>query len=355
MSKMLAAMYYGVKDVRLEMVPIPEIGPEDVLIKIGAATTCGTDIKMYRRGYPGLPELPMSYGHECAGVIHAVGRKVKNYQPGMRVVAGINAPCGECFFCKRDQTQFCERPIFGAGGGTMAGGAYGEYLFVPGVIARNNIHLLPDSLSYEEAALVEPLACALYAVEDVPIRLGDTIAIFGGGAIGQMFVMLCKARGASVILCEKHETRLKAAKGNGADLVINILERADYIDAIREMTSGYGPDIAIEATGSPNGWQDAIKIVRKAGTVMLFGGCKPGTSIELDTRRMHYDCLTLKSPSVYHQTPDLLQRSLALLASGVVNGSALITERVPLQDLVQTLERVISGEGLKFAVIPPDM
>jgi L-iditol 2-dehydrogenase len=294
-DSMLALMYYGVKDVRLESVPVPQIGPDDVLIKIGAATTCGTDIKMYRRGYPGLPQLPMPFGHECAGIVAKVGKNVRQVEPGMRVVAGINAACGECFFCKRDQTEFCERPIFGAGGGTMAGGAYAQYLFVPGAIARNNLHVLPESLSFEEAALAEPLACALYAVEDVPIRLGDTVAIFGGGAIGQMFVMLCKSRGATVILCEKHAERLRAAGQNGADIGIDIVENPDYLQAVRGANSGYGPDITIDATGTTGGWMDAINAVRKAGTVMLFGGCKPGSLIELDTRRMHYDCLTLKS------------------------------------------------------------
>jgi L-iditol 2-dehydrogenase len=354
-GKMLAAMYYGINDVRVEYVPIPRIGADDVLLKIGAATTCGTDIKMFRRSYPGLPQLPMPYGHECAGIIQAVGKNVKQYEPGMRIVAGINSPCGECFFCRRDQTHFCERPTFGAGGGTMAGGAYAEYLFIPGAIARNNIHIIPENLSFEEAALVEPLACALFAIEDVPLRLGDTITIIGGGSIGQMFVMLGKAAGATVILCEKHDARLKAAKDNGADLVINVLLQPDYVQIIRDVTGGYGPDITLDATGSPNGWLDAINIVRRAGTVMLFGGCKPGTSIELDTRRMHYDCLTLKSPSVYHQTPDLLHRSLGLLSTGIVNGKGLITGRVPLSDMLTALQRIIAGEGLKFAIIPPDM
>jgi L-iditol 2-dehydrogenase len=297
----------------------------------------------------------MPFGHECAGVIEMVGKDVKNYRPGMRVVAAINAPCGECFFCKRNQTEFCEHPIFGAGGGTMAGGAYAEYLFVPAAIARNNVHIIPDPLTFEEAALAEPLACALYAVEDLPLRLGDTVAIIGGGAIGQMFVMLCKAHGMTVILCEKHAMRMQAATQNGADFVIDIVEQPGFVERVREITAGYGPDVTIDATGTPGGWLDAINMVRRAGTVMLFGGCKPGTSIELNTRRMHYDCLTLKSPSVYHQPPDLLKRSLTLLASKAVNGRALITDRVPLQDTVQTLRRVVAGEGLKFAIIPPDM
>lgn len=354
-DNMLAAMYYGIEDVRLEVVPIPKVGPGDVLIKIGAATTCGTDIKMYKRGYPGLPQLPMPFGHECAGIVEIVGKDIKHYQPGMRVVAAINAACGECFFCRRNQTEFCEHPIFGAGGGTMAGGAYAEYLFVPEAIVRNNLHLIPESLTFEEAALAEPLACALYAIEDLPLRLGETVAIFGGGAIGQMFVMLCKAHGMTVILCEKHADRLLAGRANGADHVLDITQSPDYKEHARAITSGYGPDIAIDATGTPQGWLAAIHMVRRAGTVMLFGGCKPGTSIELDTRRMHYDCLTLKSPSVYHQPPDLIKRSISLLASRVVNGKALVTSKVPLRDAVQALKRVIAGDGLKFALIPPDM
>jgi L-iditol 2-dehydrogenase len=355
-DSMLAAMYYGIEDVRLEDVPIPEIGPGDILIKIGAATTCGTDIKMFRRGYPGLPQLPMPFGHECAGVIQAVGKDVKNYQPGMRVVAAINAPCGECFFCRQKPDRILRASHLWQAAAALGWlGGYASIYLCRQPLQRIMSTSSPILYLFEEAALAEPLACALYAVEDLPLRLGDTVAIIGGGAIGQMFVMLCKAHGMTVILCEKHAMRMQAATQNGADSVIDVVEQPDYIERVREITGGYGPDITIEATGTPQGWLDAIDMVRRAGTVMLFGGCRPGTSIELNTRRMHYDCLTLKSPSVYHQPPDLLKRSSTLLASGAVNGKALITDRVPLQDTVQALRRVVAGEGLKFAIIPPEM
>jgi L-iditol 2-dehydrogenase len=353
-GSMLAAMYYGVRDVRVEEVPIPQIGPGDILLKIGAATTCGTDIKMYRRSYPDLPQLPMLYGHECAGVAAEVGKDVEGVKVGDRIVAGINAPCGRCFFCKRGQPVFCENRTFGAGGGSMAGGAYAEYLFVPDVIVRNNIHHIPESLSYEEAALIEPLGCVLYAVEDVNIRLGDTVAINGCGAIGLMFLRLAKLQGARVISSGRNPMRLKMAEELGADVVIDVGEVDDQIAAVREAAGEPGPDVVIEATGLPEVWELSINMVRRGGEVMLFGGCKPGTSINLDTRRMHYDCLTLKSPSVYHQTPDMLKRCLRLLESGGVPGKKLISKRMPLESVVEAIETHMSGGGIKIAVIPPD-
>jgi len=353
-EKMLAAMYYGPKDVRVEEVPVPEMEDDGILIKIGAATTCGTDVKMYVRGYPELPVLPMPYGHECAGIAAKVGPKSTGIKEGDRVVSGIAAPCGRCFFCKRDQPIFCIDRTYLIPGGAMAGGAYAEYIAIPGIVAKNNVHLIPDNLSFAEAAMIEPLACALYGIEDLPeIRIGDSVVIVGDGAIAQFFLRLAKLRGAFVVLTGSHSDRLVKAKDFGADVVINRHDVEDQTQAVKDALGGFYPDVVIESTGIPQVWELCVNMVRRAGTVLLFGGCKSGTTVAFDTRKIHYDCLTIKSPSVYLQTPDLLKRCLYLFSSGEIKGRELISGTFPLKETVKAVESHMNRKGLKFEVIPP--
>lgn len=351
---MMAAMYYGPNDLRIEEVPIPQVEPDGILLQIGAATTCGTDLKMYRRGYVELPALPMPFGHECAGVVAEVGPEVKGVEIGERVVPAIASNCGKCYWCKRNQPVFCVDRTYMVAGGKMAGGAYAEYIAVPGSIVRNNIHRIPDHMSFAEAALVEPLACALYAIEDLPeIRPGDTVVIVGDGPIGQFFVRLAKLRGAFVVLCGSRDHRLEKGRQFGADATINYHEVADEIKAVYDIIGDPGPDVVIEATGRPEAWELSVNMARRGGTVMLFGGCKGGTTVTFDTKKIHYDCLTIKSPSVYLQDPDLLSRSLKLLACGDVPGREFISGRFPLSRAVEALEKYGSHAGLKFEIVPP--
>jgi len=353
-KKMQAAMYYGPKDVRIEEVDVPEIEEDGILMQIGAATTCGTDVKMYVRGYPELPTLPMPYGHECAGVVAEVGPKASGFKEGDRIVPSIASPCGKCYYCKRDQPVFCIDRTYLIPGGAMAGGAYAEYIAIPGSVVKNNVHKIPDHLSFAEAALIEPMGCALYGIEDLPeIRVGDSVAIVGDGAIALFFLRLAKLRGAYVILTGSHKDRMEKAKKFGADVVIDRHEVEDQIEAVWDILGGVGPDVVIESTGQPQVWEMCVNMARRAGTVMLFGGCKGGTTVTFDTRKIHYDCLTIKSPSVYLQTPDILKRCLYLLASGEVDGKEFISGVFPLKDTVKAVEKHMNREGLKFKVIPP--
>ncbi len=349
---MQSAMYYGPKDLRLEKVPIPTIEDDGILIKIGAANTCGTDVKMYVRGYPELPQLPMPFGHECAGIIAEVGSKVKGFEVGERVVSGIAAPCGKCFFCKRNQPVFCIDREYLIPGKRMAGGAYSEYIAVPGMIVHNNVHKIPDNLSFAEAAMVEPLACALFGIEEMPdLRIGDSVVIVGDGQLGLYFLRLAKLRGAFVILCGKHW--LEKATELGADAVIDANKTPDLKEEVYKIVGSIGPDFVIENTGRPEVWELCVDMARRGGTVMLFGGCKGGTTVTFDTRKIHYDCLTIKSPSVYLQTPDMLKRCLYLLSSGDVPGRKFISGTYPLADAVTALENHMNRKGIKFEIIPP--
>lgn len=353
-NEMLAAMFYAPMDLRVEQVKVPSIEPGGILLQIGAATTCGTDVKIYTRGYPELPVLPMPFGHECAGTVVEVGKDVKNVEIGERIVAGIASPCGKCYWCNRNQPEFCIDRTYSIPGGAIAGGAFAEYIAIPEKIVRNNIHRIPEHLSFAEAALIEPLGCALYGIEMLPeIRSGDSVVINGDGPLGLFFLRLAKLRGAFVVTCGSVEHRLAKAKKLGADHILNIRDADDQIQAVYQILGQPGPDVVIEATGQPQVWELSVNMARRGGTVMLFGGCKGGTTVTLDTRKIHYDCLTIKSPSVYLQTPDILGRSLKLLASNDVPGKEFITHHYPLEKVVEALENHKNQVGLKTEIVPP--
>ncbi|MBE0527432.1 MAG: alcohol dehydrogenase catalytic domain-containing protein, partial [Candidatus Thorarchaeota archaeon] len=195
-QKMHAAMYYGIGDVRYEETDIPKIGPGELLVKVGMALTCGTDVKTYKRGHPLLiKHTPALFGHEYAGTIEAVGEGVKNFSVGMRVVATNSAPCGTCFYCKRNMPNLCAQLK-----DSLVNGAFAEYIRVPEPVVQWNTHPIPDSLSFRDAALTEPLACVVHGIEESNISLGDTAVVIGAGPIGQMMIMLAKKSGASTVI-----------------------------------------------------------------------------------------------------------------------------------------------------------
>ena len=265
--KMQAAMYYDIGDVRYEETDVPEIGPGELLIKVGTALTCGTDVKTYKRGHPLLiKHTPALFGHEYAGTIEAVGDEVKNFKVGMRVVATNSAPCGNCYFCKRDMPNLCAKLK-----DSLVNGAFAEFIRVPESVVQWNTHPIPDSLSFRDAALTEPLACVVHGIEESNIRLGDTVVVIGAGPIGQMMIMLAKKNGAStVIVSDLAPLRRKIAEKAGADIAIDPTKE-DPVERVKEETSGRGADAVIEAVGIPQLWEQAVEMTRDAGTTLLFG------------------------------------------------------------------------------------
>lgn len=341
--KMKGALLYGPKDVRLEKVEIPEIGPEEVLLEIKAALTCGTDAKVYLRGgHPRMIKPPALFGHEFSGVIAQIGSEVEDFEKGMRAVAANSAPCNQCFYCKIGRQSLCENLLF-------INGAYAQYIKIPEAVVKQNLLKIPQSISFKEAALVEPLACVLHAVESVGIRPGDRVAVNGAGPIGLLFIQLLKLRGARVIVSDKKRERLDGAKKLGADEVVDLGK--DQPQEVREFTErGRGVDLAVEAVGNPSVWEKTVKMVRKGGTALLFGGCPPGTTVNLDTELLHYSEITLKG--VFHHTPYYVEKSLDLIVGKEIEANALITGELPLARLSQALEMIINHEGIKTAVIP---
>lgn len=344
-EKMTAAVLYGKRDVRIEQIPIPRIEAGEVLVRIKAALTCGTDLKVYRQGFHARMIVPPSvFGHELAGVVEEVGEGVESFSPGMRVVSANSGPCNECFYCERHLANLCENLQF-------INGAYAEFIKIPESIVRQNLLILPDNVSYREAALVEPLACVLRAVEKTGVEEGDTVVVIGVGPIGLMFVQALKSVGARVVALGNRPTQLAMAENMGADFVIDST-KANVVEQVRKITSGRrGADVVIEAVGLKETWQQAMGMVRRGGTINLFGGCPSGTHIPLDSTLIHYSEITIKAN--FHHTPRHIREALDAIHRGRIQAQKLITGEEHLTALGSVLERLLNRNGdLKIAIIP---
>jgi L-iditol 2-dehydrogenase len=343
---MKAAMYYDIGDVRYEDTDIPEIGPGEILVKVGTALTCGTDVKTYKRGHPLLLQhIPSLFGHEYAGTIEEVGEGVDDFETGMRVVATNSAPCETCFYCRKGSPNLC-----GQLKTTLVNGSFAEYIRVPAPVVKWNTHRIPDSLSFRDAALTEPLACVVHGIEESNIQLGDIVTVIGAGPIGQMMVMLAKKSGAStVIVSDLAKLRRDMAKRAGADVVIDPNEE-DAVERVKEETGGYGADVVIEAVGIPALWEQAIDMTRDAGMTVLFGGAASGTKFEVDTVRFHYGQLTIKG--VFHLAPIHVEKALKLIIAGDVDSDILISDEMPLERVTEALELMSQGKTMKVAIKP---
>lgn len=340
---MKSAIWYGPEDVRIEEVLMPKVGPEDVLIKSKVSLTCGTDVKTYKRGHPSV-KTGGSFGHEVAGDIVEVGDKVKDFKVGMRVVTHNTAPCGECFYCKQGRPDgLCENLARISGG-------HAEYVLVPGRIVRQNLFEIPEDIPYKAAALVEPLSCAVYGVDTTPTNFGDIVAVNGAGPLGLMIASILKIKGCIVIQSDYSKSRLDIARELGVDYVIDLNEVEDQVEAVKELTPGKrGVDAVIDATGIPEVWEKGIDMVRPAGYVNLFGGCKQGTTITVDTYRLHYDGVTILG--VYHTTPKHVRMAYDLIVQGKIRWDLLITRELPFSKLIEAIKFHANQDGVKNALI----
>ncbi|MCD8024669.1 MAG: zinc-binding dehydrogenase [Candidatus Gastranaerophilales bacterium] len=344
--KMKAIMYYAPKDIRFEEVNVKEPIEGEVLIKVKAALTCGTDVKTFKRGHPVLiKKCPSGFGHEFAGEIVKTGDNVNGFNIGDRVVAANSAPCGECFFCRRGEENLCENL-------ELLNGAYAQYITIPKNIVQKNLIKIPDNLPYKLAAFSEPLANVVHGISRTPINEGDTVGVVGIGPIGLMFCALAKLKGARVIAMGRNPLKLKLAREFAhADEVIDLKKYNNPEDIILSMTEEKrGLDVAIECVGLPEIWERMFKLVRRGGCVHLFGGCASGTSINIDTGRLHYDEVNIIS--VFHHTPKYFREALDIIASGKIDVEKLITKTMPLKYAKKAIEMHGSGEAIKILLEP---
>lgn len=338
-------MLYGTKDLRIEDVEVPKVEAGEVLVKVKAATTCGTDLKILQRGYvEKVIKLPTIFGHEWAGDVAETGSGLEWPQEGMRVRAGNSAPCLRCKMCQKGKYNLCENMIW-------LWGAYAEYIKVPARMVFVNMQEIPSHVSYEEAAIAEPLACVLHGAEEAQTSLGDTVAIIGAGPIGLLHLLVAKQMGAEkVIMIDLVDERLSFAQKLGADEAING-GREDSVEMVKRLNGGYGADVVIEAIGSPVTWEQALKLARKGGTVLEFGGSPPGTEIRVNTEMLHYGELTVLG--TFHATPLHFRKALNLIATRTIDVRPLVTRKMKLEEIKEAFEILSTSKNeIKIGIIP---
>ncbi len=342
-KEMRAVVYLGPEQIELRTLPIPAPGEGELLVKVRAALTCGTDVKTYRRGHPKFPP-PFVFGHEFGGDVAAVGSGVTKFREGMRVTANVFAECGQCFYCQRGQGNLCENLIYNFG-------AFAEYMIVPASIARRTTFEIPAYVSYAEAAVLEPLVTVVHGWHKLGIQPGATIAILGaGGPISLLHLQLALRSGASQVIAIGHSpARLQVAARLGATNVLNAKE-ADTIAGVRDLTHGYGADVVIECAGTKLAWETSVALARKGGRVLWFGGLPGGTKVELDASRLHYGEIDLLN--MHGGTAQDACEAFALITSGQLDIASLLNGELPLEQVELALQRMISGEAVKLIINP---
>ncbi len=331
---MKAAVLYGQEQIRVEEVPTPALRSGEARIRIEAALTCGTDLKVFKRGYHARMIVPPAvFGHELAGVLEEVHADVRGWKAGDRVVAANSAPCGDCFYCRNKQENLCDDLLF-------LNGAYAESIVAPARIVQKNLLRLRAETPFAAAALVEPLACVAQGVEDAKLRAGQNVLVLGTGPIGLMFIALARNLGCTVTAAGRGEARLQAARKLGAQRVVDAAGQADLVQTVKKQDATPF-DVVIEAVGRPEVWEAATRLVRKGGVVNLFGGCPSGTTVSLDTALIHYSSLTLLAS--FHHTPRAIRRALELIESGVIRAEDFVDGECALSQLPELFKRMAAG------------
>lgn len=328
--------------ISIQETPLPEPTEGEVLIKVKAALTCGTDLKAYLRGHPLIP-MPGPFGHEYSGVVVKVGPGVRDLKEGDEVMGVHSAPCHGCFYCKKGLFNLCENIMK-----TKVLGAYGEYLLLPAHIVRENLYKKPESLPFEYAALLEPTACVVHPYSKIAPEEIETALVIGSGPIGLIHLVYLLSCSVEVVVLDKNRQRLEVAKKMGA----TVPEDEDIGSVIRDKTEAQGVDLVVECTGVPEVWMETIKYIRRGGRVILFGGCPSGTEVRFPTYPLHYDEMTLMGS--FHYTPRDVATARDFLIDNYSAFGPLLTGTYHLQDLSEAFENLKKGNGLKYLIIPDE-
>jgi L-iditol 2-dehydrogenase len=340
---MKALLLKNYKDLELVDMPVPEVGPNDLLVRVKACGICGSDVHGYD-GSTGRRIPPLVMGHEAAGEVSAVGGGVKSFRPGDRVTFDSTVSCGHCFFCTRGEINLCDnRQVLGVScGDYRRHGAFAEYVLVP----ENIAYKLPDELAYEHAALIEAVSIGVHAVNITPIQLGATAVMVGTGMIGLLALQAARLAGCTrIIAVDLDDAKLAVAKSLGADVTLNP-KNVDVPALVAEMTGGHGADVAIEAVGATSPIKTAIQSVRKGGTVTLVGNITPNIELPLQlvvTRqiRLQGSCA---SNGEYPACIDLLAR-------GAIRVEPIISALAPLEEGPEWFQRLYSHDAQLMKVV----
>ena len=327
-------------EMKEEIVPHP--GQGELLVRIRAALTCGTDMKMLQRGHPKL-SLPAPFGHEASGVVEAIGRDVADFKEGDRVMFPISAPCGKCAYCALGRENLCTTLMKEKLWGTFA-----TYIIVPAHIASWQTYRIPRDISFPEAALLDPFASVVFSWQSIPLRPPGPVVILGTGAIAYMHVLLAFERGFSpVIIAGRRSQRFSAFKELGTQ-ILHFDET--IVEGVRDLTDGLGAEVVIDTTGAPEVWGVGLALCRGGGTYMAFAGCEEGTEACLDTTLLHYEQLTVVGS--FHYDRQAVAATYGAITSRKYPLLNLFSGTYSLADLPDALEEVKAGRGFKYVIEP---
>lgn len=347
---MKCARLYGKKDVRIDQIPVPLIGPDELLVKVKAASICGSDIRMIQNGYPGVgAEAPLTLGHEFAGIIKEVGSLVKSYEKGMRVSTAPNWGCGICDMCVGGNTHLCQE--YQAFGINRPGG-FAEYVVIPApAIAQGNLAVLSERVSFAAGAVAEPLSCVLNGQEQAGVHLGDIVFVIGAGPIGIMHAMLAEIQGAAmVIMHDLQKKRLAAAKQIMPTLVT---VEANPEEALHHLTGGKMADICIIAAPAPAAQEASLNYLSMNGKTLFFGGLpKDREQVQLNSNTIHYkqNMILGSARSNIRQ----YRTGLKLIEYGRLPIHKLITGRFTIDCFLEAAAAAEHAEGLKNIIVFED-
>lgn len=346
---MRAALLYGKEDLRVQDVALPEINDQEVLLQVKSTFVCGTDVRMYRNGHKGVSaDSPLILGHEVSGVIAKVGKQVKGYREGMAVAVAPNMGCGICELCISGNSQLCTQ-AFQALGITIDGG-FAEYVRIPeAAVRQGNIMPVPEEMSFEAAAIAEPLSCAYNGFTKCPTAPGDTVLIIGAGPIGIMHARLAKMAGAAQILINDLSADRLALCRKADSSFITIDASTPLKDQIHDLTNGRGVEVCITACAVPQVQTQALELAAINGKVLFFGGLPADkANVPLNTNLIHYKQLLVTGMT--RSSLAQFRKTLDLIASGLLEVRDLVTSRSTLDEIQMTFENVAKGLGLKSAI-----
>lgn len=348
-TTMLAAVYHGKGDVRLESVPVPEIGPGEILIRVHTCGICGTDLKKISTGSHSAPRI---FGHETSGTVAAIGRDVTKFAPSDRVMVFHHIPCGDCYYCRQKTFAQCQtyKRVGCTAGFEPSGGGFAEYVRVMDWIVEKGTVRIPDGVSFEQAAFVEPVNTCLKGIERLALQRGESVLVVGQGPIGIILSLLAKQTGATVITSDLYDQRLTISKEFGLENTINAAG-VDVVEETRKRTDGRGADVSILAVGANKLIRTAMDGVRPGGRVLLFAQTQHGEA-SFDPAAVCVDEKTLIGS--YSASVDLQDDSVKLVMSGELPLERLISHRFPLSRAVDALNLAANPQpdSMKIVIQP---
>ncbi|TWT80315.1 putative zinc-type alcohol dehydrogenase-like protein YjmD [Planctomycetes bacterium CA13] len=345
---MKAIVYHGPEDIRVEELAKPTCGNDELLVKVDACAVCGTDLKTFRHGNPRI-KPPMTMGHELTGLVEEIGcDAVGGFGLGDRIVMATSISCGDCYYCHNGWPNLCSNlaPM-----GFSYPGGMAEYVVIPGRALRNGHVIKTPSMKAEHAALAEPVSCGVNSLSQTDLQKGDTVLVMGAGPLGIINSCVAKSLGAEkIILSEISDARLAQAEKFGFDVLVNPATD-DLSECVKAHTNGLGADVVIIAAPAAKPQEDAMHLVRKRGSVVLFASLPASAAtIQLDSRAIHYGELRVVGTS--DSAPWHVEKAVELLESGQVPAAKLVSHQLPLDQIHEAFRLMASGEALRAVVKP---